>query len=267
MAFKLKSGNKPQFKNMGSSPMKHKQDPHTAHHAMTGTVNDKGTKVVNEKGDWVGSGDRSDLVKKPTKKSPMKTNVPTEAESKKGVTAGSIKKSSYESTTNPDGSKETTSMRTAEGRKNFVEKKPSYKKTEITSKGHHRLPDEKTTSVTEKGKKSTLTAPLKQNEGMKALRGLKKIQKAKMLSTKKEKVSKSKAIKKAWIGAAKDKNNPGNEGVSRKDLRGSKKEARTYHKSEKKAARKEHKEAKKQFKTNYKYAKGLVKSGKAKLKE
>ena len=90
-----------------------------------------------------------------SKKSPFKTNVPTKEESDKGVTAGSIKKSSYESTTNPDGSKETTSMRTATGRSNFVEKEPSYKKTEITSKGHHRLPDEKSTSVTEKGKKKT----------------------------------------------------------------------------------------------------------------
>ena len=87
--------------------------------------------------------------------SPAKKNVPTEEESKKGVTAGSIKKSSYESTTNPDGSKETTSMRTAEGRKNFVETNPSYKKTEITSKGHHSLPDEKSTTVEEKGKKET----------------------------------------------------------------------------------------------------------------
>jgi hypothetical protein len=88
-------------------------------------------------------------------KSPFKTNVPTKEESDKGVTAGSIEKSSYESTTNPDGSKETTSIRTATGRSNFVEKEPSYKKTEITSKGHYRLPDEKSTSVTEKGKKKT----------------------------------------------------------------------------------------------------------------
>ena len=58
-----------------SSPAK--DDPHTttgehaAHdaeepkvHPMTGTVNDAGTRVINEKGDWVGSGDRKDLVKK-----------------------------------------------------------------------------------------------------------------------------------------------------------------------------------------------------------
>ncbi len=90
--------------------------------------------------------------------SPAKTNVPTKEESDKGVTAGSIKKSSYESTTNPDGSKETTSMRTATGKpKNLVEKNPKsdYKKTTITSKGHHRLPDEKQTTTTDKGKKTT----------------------------------------------------------------------------------------------------------------
>ena len=90
--------------------------------------------------------------------SPMKTNVPTEAESKKGVTAASIKKSSYVSTVNPDGSEETTSIRRATGKpKNLVEKNPKsdYKKTTITSKGHHRLPDEKQTTVTDKGKKTT----------------------------------------------------------------------------------------------------------------
>jgi len=98
---------------------------------------------------------RSKKSATPFKESPAKTNVPTEEESKKGVTAGSIKKKSYESTANPDGSKETTSMRTAEGRKNFVETNPSYKKTEITSKGHHSLPDEKSTTVEEEGKKET----------------------------------------------------------------------------------------------------------------
>ena len=94
------------------------------------------------------------------KKSPLKTNVPTEEESKKGVTAGSIRKFSYESTTNPDGSKETTSMRTAKGKpKNLVEKnvKSDYKKTTITSKGHHRLPDTKETTITDKGKKTSKT--------------------------------------------------------------------------------------------------------------
>ena len=51
-----------------SSPAK--DDPHTTtethtpHHEMTGTVNKKGTRVVNEKGNWVGVGDRPDLVKK-----------------------------------------------------------------------------------------------------------------------------------------------------------------------------------------------------------
>ena len=92
--------------------------------------------------------------------SPMKTNVPTKEESDKGVTAGSIRKMSYESTTNPDGSKETTSMRTAMGKpKNLVEKNPKsdYKKTTITSKGHHRLPDTKHTTIIDKGKKTSKT--------------------------------------------------------------------------------------------------------------
>ena len=42
-----------------SSPAKNEGE----NHPMMGTVNDKGTRVVNEKGDWVGVGDRPDLVK------------------------------------------------------------------------------------------------------------------------------------------------------------------------------------------------------------
>ena len=46
-------------------------------HPMMGQTNDKGTRVVNEEGNWVGVGDRPDLVKEPkkeatTKKSPTK---------------------------------------------------------------------------------------------------------------------------------------------------------------------------------------------------
>ena len=67
--FKMKG-----FSGFGNSPMTKKSpakdDPHTTtethtpHHEMTGTVNKKGTRVVNEKGNWVGVGDRPDLVKK-----------------------------------------------------------------------------------------------------------------------------------------------------------------------------------------------------------
>jgi hypothetical protein len=54
------------------SPAKHPEDPHTPHHEMTGQVNKDKTRVVNEKGNWVGIGDRPDLVKKGEKKSPNK---------------------------------------------------------------------------------------------------------------------------------------------------------------------------------------------------
>ena len=43
-----------------SSPAKNEE---TKNHPMMGTVNDKGTRVVDEKGNWVGVGDRPDLVK------------------------------------------------------------------------------------------------------------------------------------------------------------------------------------------------------------
>ena len=63
-----------------SSPAKD-EGKETENHPMMGTVNDKGTRVVNEKGDWVGVGDRPDLVKvsdgKPmgeTKKSPVENS-------------------------------------------------------------------------------------------------------------------------------------------------------------------------------------------------
>ena len=38
-------------------------DPTDNYHEMTGYKSDDGTKVVNEKGNWVGSGDRPDLIK------------------------------------------------------------------------------------------------------------------------------------------------------------------------------------------------------------
>ena len=81
--FKMKG-----FSGFGNSPMTKKSpakdDPHktTAEHAaheveekkvvynkdnpheLTGTVNDAGTRVIDETGEWTGSGDRSDLVRK-----------------------------------------------------------------------------------------------------------------------------------------------------------------------------------------------------------
>ena len=42
-----------------SSPARNEEE----NHPMMGTVNDKKTRVVDEKGNWVGVGDRPDLVK------------------------------------------------------------------------------------------------------------------------------------------------------------------------------------------------------------
>ena len=42
-----------------SSPAKNEGE----NHPLTGKTNDKGTRVIDEKGNWVGVGDRPDLVK------------------------------------------------------------------------------------------------------------------------------------------------------------------------------------------------------------
>jgi hypothetical protein len=47
-----------------SSPAKHDVDPHTEHDELTGTVNDSGTRVIDESGKWTGVGDRPDLATK-----------------------------------------------------------------------------------------------------------------------------------------------------------------------------------------------------------
>ena len=49
-----------------SSPAKHDVEPHVEHHKMTGKVNTKGTKVINEKGDWAFITNRPDLVEEGT---------------------------------------------------------------------------------------------------------------------------------------------------------------------------------------------------------
>ena len=49
-----------------ASPAKHNVDPHVEHHSMTGKVNTKGNKVMNENGKWVSTTKRTDLVKKGT---------------------------------------------------------------------------------------------------------------------------------------------------------------------------------------------------------
>ena len=74
--FKMKG-----FSGFGNSPMTKKSpakdDPHTTTethephktevHEMTGTLNKDKTRVVDEKGNWAGVGDRPDLVKKEKK--------------------------------------------------------------------------------------------------------------------------------------------------------------------------------------------------------
>ena len=47
-----------------SSPAKHPEEPHTEHHELMGTINDAGTRVIDETGNWVGTGDRPDLAPK-----------------------------------------------------------------------------------------------------------------------------------------------------------------------------------------------------------
>ena len=61
--FKLRSQGS-SFKQMGSSPLKVDPTPSdtTTVHNMYGSLNEDGTKVVNKKGDWVGSGDNPDAV-------------------------------------------------------------------------------------------------------------------------------------------------------------------------------------------------------------
>ena len=57
--FNLKSGNTTPFKMMASSPAKQTEPKK---HEMTGTINDAGTRVVNEQGKWEGVADRPDLA-------------------------------------------------------------------------------------------------------------------------------------------------------------------------------------------------------------
>ena len=45
-----------------TSPAKHTEEPHTEHHELMGTINDAGTRVIDEKGNWTGVGDRPDLA-------------------------------------------------------------------------------------------------------------------------------------------------------------------------------------------------------------
>jgi len=63
--FKMKGfsgfGNSPMTKK---SPAKHDTDPHEPHDELTGTINDDGTRVIDETGKWVGVGDRPDLAPK-----------------------------------------------------------------------------------------------------------------------------------------------------------------------------------------------------------
>ena len=63
--FKMKGfsgfGNSPMTKK---SPAKHDTDPHKEHDELTGTINDAGTRVIDESGKWTGVGDRPDLAPK-----------------------------------------------------------------------------------------------------------------------------------------------------------------------------------------------------------
>ena len=63
-----------------SSPAKHDETPHTEHHWRSGKVNTEGTRVVNEKGDWVSRAENPNL-EGPTKTSGGKTqNISEETE-------------------------------------------------------------------------------------------------------------------------------------------------------------------------------------------
>ncbi len=124
MAYKQKSSGLP-FKQLGSSPAKHPGEPGAEAHTHEGPV--------------------------------------TKEQSKKGVTPGSEKHRSYVSVTDSVPGKEyetTTSTKHTTGRKDYVTKKPSYKKTVISDKstGKPKLTDETTTFETGKKRKTEETS-------------------------------------------------------------------------------------------------------------